>query len=119
MRKRIFLVLGLFAVLFVFVLSAAAAETSSFVPLTGRVTDGSGNGIGGASITASGVIGHCGGWTGDSTLSSPFGYYTLSVPDNCYFIVSAAKKDWTFDPEYYNIAPLGTYDNKDFVGTHN
>ncbi|MET0753636.1 MAG: hypothetical protein ABWZ66_09695 [Pyrinomonadaceae bacterium] len=116
MRKRIFLTFSLFVVVFLSGFSVSA--NAAFVTLTGRIIDSTtGNGISGALVTASSPI-SCGSWTGASALTNGFGYYSMSVPNDCYFIISPSRKDYTFYPVFYSVTPLNVNEEFDFLGTH-
>jgi autotransporter-associated beta strand protein len=62
-----------------------AVEESDPLTLNGRVVDGLGAGVDGASVTASST-----GWTTPSTTTAGGGYYTLSVPAGSYTVGASA-----------------------------
>lgn len=72
MKKLIFTIVLLFA-------AVPAFSLGDVVPLSGRVTNSFGNGVGNVLVTALG--GDCPGpdWN-VSARTSPFGYYSMSVP---------------------------------------
>lgn len=119
MKKRIFLVSSLLIILFLSSLSGVAGTKSAFVTLTGHITAGGSN-LSGVTVVASGAIGGCGGgWTGTTSLTNAFGYFTMSVPDDCYFIITPSKKNYTFDPAYWQVTPVNVGETFEFTGTLN
>lgn len=120
MRKRIFWIVSLLAVLFLFNQSGFAQKGEGGVlgTMSGRVTDTNGNGVGMVLITAQQPPNFCWDWTGATTFTSPFGYYSFEVHQDCTFIVFPSKKNYTFTPNLY-IITFGTDGDYNFVATHN
>ena len=89
-------------------------ELGVFGPMNGRVTNASGNGIGGAIVS---VIagGSCFDWEGVSVRTNPFGYYRLRVHYDCTLLVSATRKNRTFSPSLMIITIDGNYQNINFL----
>jgi hypothetical protein len=114
MRLRIFnltIVLGLF----LFCHSVFAQGVTG--PMIGRVTNASGNGIANTQISVSSA-GFCFGWNGASTITNPFGYYSVDVHWDCFLIVVPSKKNYLFTP---NIRFVNLYDGEEinFTGEPN
>ena len=108
MKKSIFLAVCLLTVIFVCSLGTVTSAKSSFVTLTGQILlDGSGNGVSGVTVTASNPIGGCSGhWTGGTALTNGFGYFVMSVPDDCYFVITPSKSGYSFKPNSYQVTPV-------------
>lgn len=118
MKKSIFLSVGLLAVMFVLSLAPVSKAKSGFVTLTGQIlNDATMNGLPGVTVTASNPIGGCGyGWTGGTTTTNGFGYYSMSVPDDCYFILTPTKGQFSFKPSSRQVTPVNVGSTFDFVG---
>lgn len=117
MKKSIFLTVSLLAVMFVYSLGTVTSAKSGFVTLTGQVLlDGVGTGVPGVTVTASNPIGGCGfGWTGGSTTTNGFGYFVMSVPDDCYFIITPSKNGYSFKPSSRQVTPVNVNEFFEFV----
>lgn len=107
MKKSIFLAVSLMTVMFVYSLGAVTSAKSSFVTLTGQILlDGVGSGVSGVTVTASNPIGGCSGhWTGDTSLTNGFGYFVMSVPNDCYFDITPSRSGYSFKPSSRQVTP--------------
>lgn len=108
MKKSIFLTVSLLTVMFVYSLGTVTSAKSGFVTLTGQVLlDGVGSGVSGVTVTASNPIGGCGfGWSGGTTTTNGFGYFVMSVPDDCYFVITPSKNGYSFKPSSRQVTPV-------------
>lgn len=79
--------------------------------LTGRVVDGSGNGISGITINLSGT-------QAGTTLTDPNGHYSLgSVQQGGNYMVTPTKVGFSFNPAGQNFSNLSSSVSANFVGT--
>ena len=117
MKKSIFLAVSLLTVMFVYSLGTVTSAKSGFVTLTGQILlDGTNNGVSGVTVTASNPIGGCSGhWTGDTALTNGFGYFVMSVPDDCYFILTPSRSGYSFKPNYRQVTPVNVGSLFEFV----
>lgn len=118
MKKSVFSAVGLLAVMFALSLAPVSNAKSGFVTLTGQILlDGTTNGLPGVTVTAGSTIGGCGfGWTGGTTTTNGFGYYSMSVPDDCYFVLTPTKNQFSFKPPSRQVTPVNVGSTFDFVG---
>lgn len=90
------------------------SPTAAPAPLTGRVTDGAGNGVGFVSINVRSTDG-----TIDQTATTnPFGYFTFSALDTgLSYVITPARKQYTFDPPNAVYTHQGAFSEMNFTAT--
>ena len=98
--------------------SSALAQSGNEVgiigPMSGRITNAAGYGVSGVTIKAI-AVGSCFDWEGSSTITSPFGYYSLDVHYDCGIFIAPSKKNIIFTPSGQFIPIDGAYENVNFI----
>ncbi len=81
--------------------------------MSGQVVNDSNTGISGVNISV--ITGtSCLSWSG-STTTSPFGYYSMLIPEDCVNYVFPSKKNYSITPTSRTIQLGGPFDNINFV----
>ena len=89
----------------------ASGVSAASVPVGGRVTNASGYGIGGVTVSING------GSLSEPIYArtSPFGYYNFEVPSGQVYIITVSSKTYTFNPPNRALTVQDSVSDADFV----